>query len=84
MSKLRDLPNIGKTLEERLIKAGIPDGDALKRVGGKEAFTKLRLLEGDTCYSCLCALEGAVRGIRWHDLDSETKGELKKFFDSFC
>ena len=31
----------------------------------------------------LCALEGAIQGIRWHYLDCETKAELKRFFDSF-
>lgn len=83
MERLRDLPNIGKVLEERLIKAGINDVDALRRVGSKEAFIRLRLLEGDTCFNILCALEGGIQGIRWHHLDSETKAELKSFFDSF-
>jgi len=48
MGKLSDLPNIGKTMEERLAKAGIYDVEALRKVGSKEAFTRLRLLEGDT------------------------------------
>jgi hypothetical protein len=34
-------------------------------------------------FSTLCALEGAVKGIRWHYLDCETKEELKSFFESF-
>jgi len=28
----------------------------------------------------LSALEGAVRGIRWHDLDADVKKELKEFY----
>ncbi|MGB4702527.1 MAG: TfoX/Sxy family protein, partial [Syntrophomonadaceae bacterium] len=75
-------PNIGNRLEERLIKAGINDVGALKQMGSKQAFIKLRSLEGDTCFNTLCALEGAVQGIRWHYLDSETKAELKRFFES--
>jgi len=63
MGKLGELPNIGKTLEKRLAKAGISDAESLKQTGSKEAFTKLRLLEGDTCFNTLCALEGAVQGI---------------------
>ncbi|NLU47470.1 MAG: TfoX/Sxy family protein [Syntrophomonadaceae bacterium] len=82
MVRLRDLPNIGNRLEERLIKAGINDVGALKQMGSKQAFIKLRSLEGDTCFNTLCALEGAVQGIRWHYLDSETKAELKRFFES--
>lgn len=83
MGSLRDLPNIGKVLEERLIKVGIDDAETLKQVGSKEAFFRLRLREGDTCFNSLCALEGGIQGIRWHYLDNETKAELKRFFDSF-
>jgi DNA transformation protein len=83
MERLSDLPNIGNALEERLARVGIDNAEALRQAGSKEAFIKLHLLEGDTCYSSLCALEGAVRGKRWHYLDSETKAELKGFFDSF-
>ena len=82
MVRLRDLPNIGNRLEERLIKAGINDVGALKQMGSKQAFIKLRSLEGDTCFNTLCALEGAVQGIRWHYLDSETKAEMKREFES--
>jgi DNA transformation protein len=66
-----------------LIKAGINDIEALRQTGSKEAYIKLRLLEGDTCFNTLCALEGAIQGIRWHYLDSEIKAELRRFFDSF-
>ncbi|HPP67188.1 MAG TPA: TfoX/Sxy family protein [bacterium] len=83
MGRLSDLPNIGKVMEKRLVKAGINDVEALRQVGSKEAFIKLRLLEGDTCFNSLCALEGAIQGIRWHYLDCETKAELKRFFDLF-
>jgi DNA transformation protein len=83
MGRLSDLPNIGKEMEKRLIKAGINDVEALRQTGSKEAYIKLRLLEGDSCFNTLCALEGAIQGIRWHYLDSETKAELRRFFDSF-
>lgn len=32
--------------------------------------------------SHLCALEGAVRGIRWHDLEPEVKADLKAFYQT--
>lgn len=82
MGRLSELPNIGKTLEKRLIEAGVADAEALKQAGSKDAFMKLRMLEGDTCFNALCALEGAVQGIRWHHLSSETKEALKTFYDS--
>ncbi|SFH00404.1 DNA transformation protein [Desulfotomaculum arcticum] len=83
MSDLVRLPNIGKTMEKRLAAVEINDVETLMKVGSKEAFIKLRLFEGDTCFSSLCGLEGAIQGIRWHNLSRATKEDLKKFFDSF-
>ena len=83
MSRLSDLPNIGETMEKRLGAVGINDAETLMEKGSKEAFKKLYLLEGDTCFSSLCGLEGAVQGIRWHHLSSETKEDLKQFFKPF-
>lgn len=83
MGTLIDLPNIGNTMEKRLAAVGICDAETLREIGSKEAFIKLRLLEGDTCFSSLCGLEGAIQNIRWHYLSKETKDDLKKFFDAF-
>ncbi len=83
MGSLSELPNIGKTMEKRLAAVGIKDVETFMENGSKEAFIKLRLYEGDTCFSSLCGLEGAVQGIRWHNLSKESKEDLKKFFDSF-
>jgi len=83
MEKLSELPNIGKIMEKRLANVGIHDVETLMEVGSKEAFTKLHFYEGDTCFSSLCGLEGAIEGIRWHNLSSEIKEDLKAFFDSF-
>jgi len=83
MGKLSDLINIGETMEKRLAAIEIYDIETLMNIGSKEAFIKLRLFEGDTCLSSLCGLEGAIQGIRWHHLSSETKEDLKKFFNSF-
>lgn len=41
MANLSELPNIGKVLEQDLIKAGIKNPAELKDVGSKEAFTYL-------------------------------------------
>jgi len=38
-------------------------------------------LEGDTCFNTLCALEGAIQGILWHNLSDEAKADLKRFFE---
>jgi len=83
MERLSKLPNIGKTMEKRLAAVGINDIETFIKMGSKEAFIRLLLLEGDTCFSSLCGLEGAIQGVRWHYLSSETKANLKKFFESF-
>lgn len=83
MGDLNKLPNIGNVMKKRLAAVGINDVDTLMKIGSKDAFIKLRLHEGDTCFSSLCGLEGAIQNIRWHNLSSETKEDLKKFFDSF-
>jgi DNA transformation protein and related proteins len=83
MGRLSEMPNIGKTMEKRLTAIGINDIETLIKTGSKEAFIKLLLFEGDTCFSSLCGLEGAIQGIRWHYLNSESKADLKKFFNSY-
>jgi DNA transformation protein len=83
MSELTNLPNIGKVMVQRLAAADITTAEQLKELGGKEAFFRLRMIEGDTCLSSLCALEGAVKGVRWHTLSPEEKAELKKYHDTF-
>lgn len=82
MSNLSKLHNIGKSLEKRLTAVGIKDSEALLKTGCREAFLRLRLIEGDTCFNTLCAIDGAIKGIRWHNLSNEEKKELRKFFDS--
>lgn len=81
MNKLSDMPNIGKTLEKLLIEAGIDSEEKLKKLGSKEAYLSIRKIDETACLSKLCALEGAIQGIRWHNLSEATKKDLKIFFD---
>jgi DNA transformation protein and related proteins len=81
MNELSKLPNIGNTLAEKLIKAGITNEQELKMTGSENAIIKISALENhDVCINMLYALEGAVQGIRWHDLDNSRKLELKEFY----
>lgn len=80
MKRLTDLPNIGKVLAERLIEAGIKTPDDLFDLGAEEAFLRIKTVDNDACLSKLCALEGAIRGIRWHNLSADRKEELQRFF----
>ncbi len=82
MSKLSDLPNIGKKLEEQLNEVGIETIEQLKEVGSKQAWLNIRAIDSSACINRLCALEGAIRGIRWHSLSDEVKRDLKEFYNA--
>ena len=83
MSELATLPNVGKVTVKRLSAIGIETAEQLKEVGSREAFIRLRLLEGDTCLDTLYGLEGAIQGVRWHALSDEDKAGLKEYFRTF-
>ena len=82
MSKLHDLPNISTVIEAELIHAGITTPEMLMENGSKKAFKKIKEKNGTACVSMLCALEGAIQGIRWYNLSAETKDELNKFYNT--
>lgn len=83
MSTLSTLPNIGKVLEQQLLQIGIETTEQLKQIGSKQAWLNIKSIDPSACYNRLCALEGAIQNIRWHDLDDDTKKELKEFYSSF-
>jgi DNA transformation protein and related proteins len=78
-TELSKVINIGKELEKRLKQVGIDSYEDLKTIGSEQAFLRLQTVEPGACLSQLCALEGAVQGIRWHQLPFERKEELKLF-----
>ncbi len=80
-SDLASMPNIGKTLAEKLIVAGIPTPGDLKSVGSENAFIRIKTIDREACINMLYALEGAIQGIRWHNLEKDKKQELTEFFN---
>lgn len=83
MQELSEVVNIGKILESQLKSVGIEDFDSLCKLGSQEAWLKIRSIDDSACINKLCALEGAIQGIRWHDLDASKKAELKEFCNQF-
>ncbi|MBU1014715.1 MAG: TfoX/Sxy family protein [Bacteroidetes bacterium] len=78
---LTKLPNIGKTLAEKLISVGITNEFELKSTGSENAIIKIHTFDkNDTCINMLYAIEGAIQGIRWHNLENYRKQELKLFY----
>ncbi len=79
MSKLSDQINIGPDTEKKLIQVGISTFETLQAVGAEQAFIRLKTIDPGACLSLLSALEGAIQGVRWHQLPAGRKAELKVF-----
>jgi DNA transformation protein len=80
MGELTSLPNIGEKLEKQLNDVGISTIEQLKETGSKEAWRRILETDSSACIMRLSALEGAIRGIRWHNLDDSVKADLKEFY----
>ncbi|MEG0077355.1 TfoX/Sxy family protein [Anaerorhabdus sp.] len=81
MGDLSKVVNIGKVIEEHLNKVGITTLDELKELGSKEAWLRIKKVDSGACLNQLYAIEGAIQGIRWHDLSEKSKIECKDFFE---
>lgn len=75
------LVNIGPFLEKQLKQIGIETEEQLREVGSRDAWLKIKEIDPSACYNRLCALEGAIRNIRWHDLSDADKKKLKDFYN---
>ena len=82
MGELSKLLNISTVVEGKLNEVGITTQKQLKEIGSKQAFLSLRKNDSGACINMLCALEGAIQGIRWHSLSDDVKRELKEFHRS--
>jgi DNA transformation protein len=83
VSRLEELPNLGAVMVQKLKEAGIETPEQLGAMGAKQAWRQIRALtDSDICLSALQALEGAVRGVRWHDLPPDIKQDLKAFYQA--
>ncbi|MCT4595875.1 MAG: TfoX/Sxy family protein [Anaeromicrobium sp.] len=81
MGQVSQLPNIGKVLERQLNSVGIETFEQLKELGSKEAWLRIRVIDKTACINRLCALEGAIQGIRWHHLADDVKRDLNEFYN---
>ncbi|GHV69422.1 competence protein TfoX [Bacteroidia bacterium] len=79
-NNLTSLPNIGKVIAARLREVGIETPEDLKTIGSENAFIRLKTVDEGACINELLGLEGAIQGVRDHDLDESRKAELKAFY----
>jgi DNA transformation protein and related proteins len=73
--------NIGSDTENKLIQVGIDTMAKLTAAGSEKAFLKIKTIDPGACLSLLYGLEGAILGIKWNELPSDRKQELKQFFN---
>lgn len=82
MKTLNDLPNIGDVLAEKLASVGVASYEDLISLGSAKVTLKIcEGLDPGACYNMLYAIEGAIRGIRWHNIPKEERKQLKREFD---
>jgi len=81
--RVSNLVNIGPKLESLLNEVGIHEAEKLREIGSIEA-TYLLYQKDQDCMNKLFALEGAIRGVRWHNIQHEEKVRLKQSFDNRC
>jgi DNA transformation protein len=82
MGELIKLPNIGKVIESQLNEIGINTKEDLEEIGSREAWLAIKENDPSACYNRLCGIEGAIQGIRWHNLSDNDKKSLKDFYSS--
>ncbi len=80
MGELSKLPNIAAKLESQLNQAGITTADQLRETGSRVAWLRIKAFDPSACIMRLSALEGAIQGMRWHNLDDEVKQSLREFY----
>lgn len=83
MGDLTKLPNIGKVVEEQLNEIGIETVEQLNKIGSKQAWLEIKEIDNSACINRLYALEGAIQGIRYHNLSKDKKDELKEFYNTY-
>lgn len=81
-SEFSGIPNIGSVLAEKLILAGFTSHDDLVSLGSVEITLKIHDgMDPGACYNMLYAIEGAIRGVRWHTIPKEERDKLKREYD---
>lgn len=77
MNELTGLPNLGPTPVAELEAAGIGSPAQLRALGARSAWERIRARNPERdCSSSLLALEGAVRGVRWMQIEPSERRRI--------
>lgn len=81
MDDLTKLPNIGPVLAEKLNQIGVSTYDDLAEIGSVEALIRIGQTDITAFANMLYALEGAILGVRWHNIPREHREKVKNDFN---
>lgn len=81
MTDLKKCKNLGTVMIQKLNIIEVSNQEILTRLGAEKVFEKLYTIDDSICINHLYALEGAIEGIRWHNLSNIRKEELRLFFN---
>lgn len=79
---LTDIRNIGPATAEGLIKAGIPDAETLRALGGHEAYRRWLGAGLSPHFIGYYVLVMALQGRPWNDCGPKEKADLRRAFDA--
>ncbi|MDF9824580.1 DNA transformation protein [Breznakia sp. PF5-3] len=82
MMKLREMKNIGKTMEEKLNSIGVFTPEELIDMGSKCAYEELKKEYSNVCLVHLYTLEAAICDIEISELPENIRRNLKDFSDA--
>lgn len=81
MSELSRLPNVGKVLEDNLLRVGIETPEQLRGIGTEETFIRIRTcVDPGACLHMLYGIQGAIEGLPYNLLSDAIKQKLKAFY----
>jgi len=81
MGSLSALPNVGKVLENNLLRIGVKTPNQLRSMGAEEVFLQIRAqVDPGACLHMLYGLQGAIDGVPDKYLNEDTKNKLKAFY----
>ena len=78
MDDLTSLINIGEKVAAELTKVGVSNSEELRQLGSVETVLRMTGRKQLVGYNILYAIEGAIRGIRWHLIPKEELNLLKE------
>ncbi len=81
MAELTDLPNLGNVVAAQLTSVGVATPAQLRKLGSVGAALRLANAGISVCSNKLSALEGAIRGVRWHSIPKDERTDLRKRFE---